>query len=115
MDNWFSTFQESRDGKKNQPAIDKPRRRSFTDEFKRDAVQRIIDGRSAASVAKNLDIGNTHGIVRAGKLADGAIEDRTLAELLALRRLVPSNVSSRWTIFFVLVVVLRASSTRTRT
>lgn len=50
--------------KKNQPVTDKPTRRTFTDDFKREAVQMMIDGQSAASVDKNLGIGNTNLLYR---------------------------------------------------
>jgi transposase len=33
-----------------------PKRRQFTDEFRRDAVQMMLDGHSAASVAQRLGI-----------------------------------------------------------
>jgi transposase len=39
-------------------------RRIFTREFKREAVQMILDGHSANSVSKNLGIGNTNLIYR---------------------------------------------------
>ena len=39
-------------------------RRTFTKEFKQEAVQMILDGHSAPSVSKNLGIGNTNLIYR---------------------------------------------------
>ena len=39
-----------------QPAAPVPKRRQFTDEFRRDAVQMMLDGHSAASVAQRLGI-----------------------------------------------------------
>lgn len=39
-------------------------RRSFSAEFKQQAVQMILDGHSAASVAENLGIGNTNLLYR---------------------------------------------------
>lgn len=50
--------------KKKLPVESKPPRRTFTDDFKRDAVQMLIDGHSAASVSKNLGIGNTNLLYR---------------------------------------------------
>jgi transposase len=38
------------------PAAPIPKRRQFTDEFRRDAVQLMLDGHSAASVAQRLGI-----------------------------------------------------------
>ena len=38
------------------PAAPVPKRRQFTDEFRRDAVQMMLDGHSAASVAQRLGI-----------------------------------------------------------
>jgi len=39
-------------------------RRTFTDEFKRDAVQMLLDGHSAPSVAKNLGLKSTNLLYR---------------------------------------------------
>ena len=39
-------------------------RRIFTNEFKREAVQMVLDGHSTSSVSKNLGIGNTNLICR---------------------------------------------------
>lgn len=50
--------------KRKQPASSKPVRRAFTDEFKQQAVQMILDGHSVASVSKNLGIGNTNLLYR---------------------------------------------------
>ena len=38
------------------PAAPVPKRRQFTDEFRRDAVQMMLDGHTAASVAQRLGI-----------------------------------------------------------
>ena len=48
-------------------------RRSFSQEFKKDAVQMMLDGHSASSIAKNLGIDNTNLLYRwkADILADG--------------------------------------------
>lgn len=50
--------------KRKQPASSNPGRRAFTDEFKQQAVQMILDGHSVASVSKNLGIGNTNLLYR---------------------------------------------------
>ena len=39
-------------------------RKQFTKEFKRDAVQMMLDGHSASSVAKNLGLGNANLLYR---------------------------------------------------
>ena len=39
-------------------------RRTFTKEFKQDAVEMVLDGHSAPSVSKNRGIGNTNLIYR---------------------------------------------------
>ena len=39
-------------------------RRTFTKEFKQEAVQMVLNGHSAPSVSKNLGIGNTNLIYR---------------------------------------------------
>lgn len=48
-------------------------RRSFTKEFKLEAVQMLLDGHSASSVSKNLGIGNTNLLYRwkANFISDG--------------------------------------------
>ena len=72
------------------------KRRQFTDEFRRDAVQMLIDGHSAASVAERLGIGNPNLLYiwkrkfvdQAGPVA-GGLEDRVRqleAELLRVER-----------------------------
>ena len=43
---------------------DKRTRRTFTAEFKQQAVQMLLDGYSASSVSENLGIGNTTLIYR---------------------------------------------------
>lgn len=40
------------------------KRRKFTDEFKRDAVQMLLDGHSASSVAERLGLANTNLLYR---------------------------------------------------
>lgn len=51
----------------------KHNRRTFTKEFKQDAVQMLLDGHSASSVSKNLGIGNTNLLYRwkAEQISDG--------------------------------------------
>lgn len=39
-------------------------RRTFTQEFKREAVQMLLDGHSTSSVSKNLGVGNTNLLYR---------------------------------------------------
>lgn len=55
-------------------------RRRFTKEFKRDAVQMILDGHSASSVAKNLGLRNANLLYRwkAEILAEGGPAAETL-------------------------------------
>jgi transposase len=50
--------------KKSHPATEKPTRRTFTGEFKREAVQMMIDRHAASSIAKNLRIGNSNLLYR---------------------------------------------------
>lgn len=58
----------------------KPSRRSFTREFKQQAVQMLLDGYSASSVSDNLGIGNTNLLYRwkAELVADGGPVAETL-------------------------------------
>ena len=49
---------------KKKPKSVKQPRRTFTKEFKQEAVQMLLDGHSANSVSKNLGIGNTNLIYR---------------------------------------------------
>ena len=42
----------------------KQARRSFTDEFKREAVALLLDGHSASSVAERLGLANTNHLYR---------------------------------------------------
>ena len=42
----------------------KRERRTFTEEFKREAVQMLLDGHSASSVSKNLGLDNTNLLYR---------------------------------------------------
>jgi transposase len=57
-----------------------PSRRKFTKEFKRDAVQMMLDGHSASSVAKNLGLRNSQILYRwkAEILAEGGLAAETL-------------------------------------
>lgn len=50
--------------KKNDQASKRRERRTFTDEFKREAVQMMLDGHSVASVSENLGIGNANLLYR---------------------------------------------------
>ena len=50
--------------KKNGQTSNPRERRTFTDEFKREAVQMLLDGHSVASVSKNLGIGNANLLYR---------------------------------------------------
>lgn len=50
--------------KRNGQASTTRERRTFTDEFKQEAVQMLLDGHSVASVSKNLGIGNTNLLYR---------------------------------------------------
>jgi len=49
---------------KKQRKTAKQTRRSFTREFKQQAVQMLVDGYSARSVSENLGIGNTNSVYR---------------------------------------------------
>jgi transposase len=63
-------------------------RRTFTKEFKREAVQMLLDGHSANSVSKNLGIDNTNLLYRwkAELVAEGGPVAETLdAEVRELR------------------------------
>jgi transposase len=42
----------------------KPTRRTFTPEFKQQAVQMLLDGYTASSVSENLGIGNKNLVYR---------------------------------------------------
>lgn len=50
--------------KKNDQTSRSRERRTFSDEFKREAVQMLLDGHSVASVSKNLGIGNANLLYR---------------------------------------------------
>lgn len=50
--------------KKNDQTSKRRERRTFTDEFKREAVQMMLDGHSVASVSENLGIGNANLLYR---------------------------------------------------
>lgn len=50
--------------KRNEQARGASGRRTFTEDFKQEAVQMILDGHSVASVSKNLGIGNTNLLYR---------------------------------------------------
>lgn len=79
--------QESHDGeKKGKPA--KRTRRNFSDEFKEEAVQMLLDGHSASSISKNLGIDNTNHLYRwkAERLAkSGPVAETLDAEVRKLR------------------------------
>jgi transposase len=63
-------------------------RRTFTKEFKQEAVQMLLDGHSASSVSKNLGIGNTNLLYRwkAELVTEGGPVAETLdAEVCELR------------------------------
>ena len=66
----------------------KSTRRTFSDEFKRDAVQMLLDGHSASSISKNLGIENTNHLYRwkAEQLAaSGPVAETLDAEVRELR------------------------------
>ncbi|MDB2687078.1 transposase [Mariniblastus sp.] len=66
----------------------KQSRRTFSKEFKQEAVQMLLDGHSASSVSKNLGIGNTNLLYRwkAELVADGGPVAESLdAEVRELR------------------------------
>lgn len=50
--------------KKVRPVDAKKVRRAYTEDFKREAVQMLIDGHSASSIAKNLGLGDTNLLYR---------------------------------------------------
>lgn len=58
--------------KKQRKTVSSPRRR-FTQEFKQQAVQMLLDGYSASSVSENLGIGNPNLVYRwkAEQVAEG--------------------------------------------
>ncbi|XZE53631.1 transposase [Planctomycetaceae bacterium SH139] len=45
--------------KRKEVSVSRKPRRTFSDEFEEEAVQMMLDGHSAASVAKNLGVGST--------------------------------------------------------
>lgn len=53
----------ARKARKAEPPVE-ARRRVFTDEFRREAVQMMLDGRTAASVAERLGLSNTNLLYR---------------------------------------------------
>jgi transposase len=66
----------------------KSTRRNFGDDFKRDAVQMLLDGHSASSVSKNLGIKNKNYLYRwkAEQLAEsGPVAETLDAEVRELR------------------------------
>ena len=78
------------------PAAPVPKRRQFTDEFRRDAVQMMFDGHSAASVAQRLGLScptllyrwKQHQLRQSGPVA-ASLEERVReleAELLRVQR-----------------------------
>ena len=50
--------------RKKAQAADNSSRRTFNDEFKQQAVQMLLDGHSATSVAKNLGVANVNNLYR---------------------------------------------------
>ena len=50
--------------KRNGQATNRRPRRTFSDDFKSEAVQMLLDGHSASSVSKNLGINNTNLLYR---------------------------------------------------
>ena len=76
--------------------VSRKSRRTFTEQFKREAVQMLLDGHSASSVSKNLGIGNTNLLYRwkAEVVSDGGPATEALdsqvrelrQELLSTRR-----------------------------
>lgn len=66
----------------------KKARRTFTKEFKQEAVQMLLDGHTTSSVSKNLGIGNTNLLYRwkAELVTEGGPVAETLdAEVRELR------------------------------
>jgi transposase len=53
----------ARKARKPEPPV-RARRRVFTDEFRREAVQMMLDGHTAASVAERLGLSNTNLLYR---------------------------------------------------
>jgi hypothetical protein len=73
---------------KKKTKTNKRERRTFTKEFKQEAVQMLLDGHSASSVSKNLGIGN------ANQSEQGATTQAVLMSVfrtLKLRKLHPLN------------------------
>lgn len=63
-------------------------RRTFTEEFKQQAVQMLLDGYSASSVSENLGIGNTNLVYRwkaEQVAAGGAVAESLDSEVRELR------------------------------
>ncbi len=50
--------------RKIEPTPSKTQRRQYTDEFKRKAVQMLLDGHAAASIAERLGIPDVHMLYR---------------------------------------------------
>lgn len=46
------------------PLVTTPGRRRFTDEFKEEAVQMLLDGHSPTAVAERLGLGSTNALYR---------------------------------------------------
>ena len=63
-------------------------RRTFTREFKQQAVQMLIDGYSASSVSENLGNGNTNLVYRwkAELVAEGGVAETLDSEVKELRK-----------------------------
>ncbi|MFO0904212.1 MAG: transposase [Pirellulales bacterium] len=47
-----------------EPTPSQPQRRQYTDEYKRETVQMMLDGHSAASIAERLGIPDVHMLYR---------------------------------------------------
>lgn len=79
--------------RKTVPSPPEDRRRQYTDEFKREAVQMLLDGHSATSIAQRLGISGAHLLYRwrtkfarqAGVVGD-ALDARVKALEAELRR-----------------------------
>jgi transposase len=73
-------------------------RRSFTKEFKADAVGLVLDGRPIAEVARNLGVGETSlgNWVRQARIDSGEREGLTTGEKVELARLRKENTRCGW-------------------
>jgi transposase len=78
------------------PIPDRPKRRQFTDEFRREAVQMMLDGLSASAVAERLGLADPtllyvwkKKLVTRGDPVAGSLDERVRhleAELLRVER-----------------------------